>query len=147
MKIMKWQSYVLCLILTVWGQIPAHAGDLWILNEQLTIQRTDNNLRIDRTLNSQGFYNDEFARGNDLSRAVKDMVQKLKDSVALLKGRQVNQIRATEISRIAQSNAQDTMRRNEVTQKIQQDSQRVLVQDLKTKNNDLTQRVKDLSRR
>ncbi|HQP10448.1 MAG TPA: hypothetical protein PKV41_03610 [Candidatus Omnitrophota bacterium] len=144
---MKKFAGILSLVAILFCPLAVHAEDLWVLNEQLTIQQTNNNIRIDRTLQSRDLHNDEFIRGNDLARAVRDLVQKIKDAVALLKGRQRDQIRATEIARITESNTQDAMRRNKVVQQLQQSSQRALLQDLKTKNKDLAQRVKDLSRR
>ena len=149
MKRQKIRILILALffsVIAVFCQAPAYA-QLWVLNEQMTIRQNDNVITINRNLNSTERHVDEFIRGRDLSRAVRELTRKIKDMMAILKGRRLDQIRATEISRIAESNAKDIMRRNKMIQQIQNSSQRGLIQDLKMKNRDLNQRIRDLSRR
>jgi len=149
MKKQKHYTFVLILVfsgLTVFCQAPAHA-QLWRLNDQLTIRQNENTIIINRNLTSQNRHVNELMRGSDLSRAIRDMMFRIRDSIAILKGRRMDQFRANEISRISESNAQDTIRRNKMIHQIQKASQRALIRDLKSKSRDLNQRIKDQLRR
>jgi len=144
--IIKTQISILLLILTVvFWHLPAYA-DLVSLNQKLTIQQTDSGLTIQQDLDLQRRQTDEIIRGNDLTRAVRDFVRKTKDLLTNLKSRQADQIRGAELNRITNSNTEDTIRRNKITQQMQKRSQRDKMQELKARNRDLQQRIRDLSR-
>ena len=146
---MRIRGYVCILVLTaavVMFQSPAYA-DLWRLNEQLTIRQNDNTVTINRNLQLKGRHIGKVVRGSDLSRAIKDLARKTKEALAALKWRRLDQARGAELNRITQSNTEDTIRRNKLTQAIQKSAQRAMIRDLKAKNRNLNQRIRDLSRR
>lgn len=126
--------------------LPAHA-ELIDFNQDFTFERMDNGFILQRNLDLQRTQTNEIIRGRDLAQRVSSFIQKTRDSLSMFKNRQLNQRRGFELTRIADDNARDTIRRNKMIQQEQRRRQREQIQALKARNRDLNQRIRDLSRR
>lgn len=125
---------------------PVHA-DLVSINQELIIRYSGSNVSIDRNLDLQRRQNSEIVRGNDLSRAVRDLVAKVKNLLKGLNNRRSDQVRGAGLTRIANDNARNAALRNKMTQQIQRRQQKDRIRALNAKNRELNQRIRDLSRR
>lgn len=146
-KIIKTQVSIVFIIAVVgFWPLPADA-DLVNINYNFTIERTGSGFTVHRNLDLQRRQTNEIIRGRDLSRRVKALIQKTKDSFSLLKGRRSDQIRGAKLSQITNSNTKDIIRRNKIAQQTQKRLVKDQIRTVKTRNRALKQRIRDLSRR
>ncbi|MCK5012633.1 MAG: hypothetical protein KAS66_02350 [Candidatus Omnitrophica bacterium] len=140
-------SNILSLVLImVFLHLPAHA-DILDFNLDFNITSTNGGFQIHRDLDLQRRQTNEIIRGSDLSGRVASFIQKTKDSLSILKGRRLDQIRGAKLNQITNDNTKDAARRNKAAQRAQRRFQRDQMLAVKARNRDLKQRIRDLSRK
>ncbi|MBN1870792.1 MAG: hypothetical protein JW847_09490 [Candidatus Omnitrophica bacterium] len=129
--------------------LPAYAEilDYNDYNLNLRFEPINGGVQIYRGLYAQGTQSDEIIRGTDLKSKVSALIQRVKDSLSMLKFRRSDQIRGAELSRIASNNANDILRSSKLAQQLQKTQQKDKMAELRARNRDLNLRIRDLSRR
>jgi hypothetical protein len=115
---------------------------------QLSIQKTEDTLTLQRDVHSDYVQRDEIIRGQDLRWKVEEMMAKLREAMYSLKMRLVDlKNRAQEDTKLRMMNVQDMMQRNKDKQDFNEMIQQDRLRMAKDMNETLKQRIKDRTRR
>ncbi len=137
---------LLITAITFLWQSPAYA-QLWRVNEAMTVRFAPGAMTINRSAHLQERQSNSVLRDHDLMRNIKNIIDNIRFSTRVLKERQLDRIRGSELSRLLMSNTKDLIERNKTAQQSQRQIHRDRMRTLRSQSRDLMQRVKDMSRR
>lgn len=131
--------------------LPPVAGAAYFENfdtYQLSIERTEDTLRMQRDVHWNYVQQDEIIRGQELRWKVAEVMAKIRDMMYSLKMRLAYQKdRAREDTKLRMMNVRDMMQRNKDKQDFNEMIQQDRLRMAKDMNETLKQRIKDNRRR